>query len=170
MTKVCSKCHVEKSIEEFAKHPTGAGGRRATCRTCNTLAHKAWRAKNPEKDRAIARRYNAKHAPQMRNYCRKYRAVKADAIRDNELFRKYGITLEQYDAMFEIQGGVCAICGKPETAELNGVPKRLAVDHDHTTGLARGLLCGHCNVGLGALGDDPCVLVAATNYLLRHKQ
>ena len=65
--------------------------------------------------------------------------------RKKHLKKKYSLTLEQYDQMFEQQNGVCAICGLPE---LN---RRLAVDHNHKTGKIRGLLCIQCNVKLCAL-------------------
>ena len=52
---------------------------------------------------------------------------------------KYGITLAQYEAMLEHQSGGCAICERPPAA------RRLSVDHDHKTGIIRGLLCDYCN-------------------------
>lgn len=75
----------------------------------------------------------------------RYRAVSARGERRRDLRRKYGISVKEYDAMFEQQGGVCAIC----SAAPNG--KRLAVDHNHTTGAVRALLCGPCNTALGVL-------------------
>lgn len=59
--------------------------------------------------------------------------------RDRSLQKKFGITLAQYEAMLQSQGGVCAICGRPPKN------KALAVDHDHLTGRVRGLLCFLCN-------------------------
>lgn len=75
--------------------------------------------------------------------------------------KKYGLTVADYDALFSAQGGVCAICKRPPDK------KRLAVDHCHTTGTVRGLLCAPCNVSLGSFGDDPRVLLEAAKYLLR---
>ena len=68
------------------------------------------------------------------------------ADRKKELKKKYGITLEQYDEMFEAQGGICAIC---KESDITG--KRLSIDHDHETGKVRGLLCGKCNTRIGVL-------------------
>ena len=76
------------------------------------------------------------------------------------LKRKYGITVDQYNAMLKAQGGVCAICGK--TKEQNGA--RLAVDHCHDTGIVRGILCIRCNVTLGVLGEDPVLIFKMFNY------
>lgn len=63
--------------------------------------------------------------------------AKARAYR---LMRTYGITPEQYDALLQFQGGTCFICDKPPKPGKN-----LQVDHDHVTGLIRGLLCWSCN-------------------------
>lgn len=72
--------------------------------------------------------------------------------------REFGITREAYAEMEAVQGGRCAICGEvPE--------KSLHIDHDHKTGQVRGLLCGHCNRGLGLFRDDPDRLKAAARYL-----
>lgn len=84
------------------------------------------------------------------------------------LKRYYGMTGEEYGQKLADQKGLCAICGNPETAMLNGVPKVMHVDHDHATGAIRDLLCGMCNGMLGLAKDNPQVLIAAAEYLQRH--
>lgn len=74
--------------------------------------------------------------------------------------KKYGLTVADYQALLDKQGGTCALCGVPPA---DG--RRLAVDHDHVTGRVRGLLCQRCNGGLGALGDDVAGLQRAIAYL-----
>lgn len=74
----------------------------------------------------------------------------------------YGITVEQYDEMLVAQGGVCAIC--KTLPEADGRTP-LQVDHDHSTGRIRGLLCSPCNTAIGSLRDDPQLLAAAMEYL-----
>lgn len=81
---------------------------------------------------------------------------------------QYGLTPEAYARQFEAQGGLCAICLRPETLTRGGRPLRLAVDHDHTTDATRELLCSACNRALGYMGDDPSRLRAAADYLERH--
>jgi len=81
------------------------------------------------------------------------------AYRKCMLKRRYGITLEQYEAMLESQNGKCAIC-KGDC--LTG--RNLAVDHDHETGKVRGLLCSKCNQGLGQLNNIE-LLQRAIDYL-----
>ena len=64
---------------------------------------------------------------------------------------KYGLTPAEYECMLEAQNYVCALCGQPETQRCKGTLRPLAVDHDHQTGEIRGLLCGLCNLALGAI-------------------
>lgn len=81
---------------------------------------------------------------------------------DKRLQRTYGITLAQYDEMLAHQGGMCAIC----TRTAAGMTTRFHVDHDHKTGLVRGLLCWWCNRKLlPGLKDDDDLAEAATDYL-----
>ncbi|MBK7092444.1 MAG: endonuclease VII domain-containing protein [bacterium] len=75
------------------------------------------------------------------------------------VLKTFGITVEQYYAMHESQNGVCAICGG------NSSSGRLRVDHCHSTGKVRGLLCDSCNLGLGKLGDTAKSLEKALLYL-----
>lgn len=76
------------------------------------------------------------------------------------LLRQYGLTLQSYAALMFMQGGRCAIC---RTDRPGG--KGWAIDHDHTTGAVRGLLCTQCNLGLGQFRDEPEILAAAIGYL-----
>jgi hypothetical protein len=94
------------------------------------------------------------------------------------LARNYGLTLTQYAEMYAKQGGVCAICKRPETHKLPGrktasTPTRvrdLSVDHCHGSGSVRELLCNDCNHMLGSAKDNPETLRAAADYLERHKK
>lgn len=90
------------------------------------------------------------------------------SYRDKELRRSFGITLEDYKRMLLEQNGVCAICLRPETSVRWGKLQPLAVDHCHTTGKVRALLCNNCNVGIGTFGDDPERLMRAAAYLQCH--
>ena len=69
-------------------------------------------------------------------------------------------TLFDYLQLLNSQNGRCAICGRTNT---NG--KNLAIDHNHKSGQIRGLLCEHCNFGLGLFGDDVRILERAIDYL-----
>jgi hypothetical protein len=79
--------------------------------------------------------------------------------KNGHLKRKYNITLEEFEIMLKKQNGVCGIC-KTKTKL-----KSLAVDHNHTTGQIRGLLCENCNRGLGMFRDNTDFLQQAIKYL-----
>jgi hypothetical protein len=80
---------------------------------------------------------------------------------------RYGLTREDYRAAWYRQGGLCAVCNRPERTARNTL---LSVDHDHATGAFRGLLCSHCNRAFGLLGDDPEVIVRAARYVTESRQ
>jgi len=75
---------------------------------------------------------------------------------------------DHYEILLEKQQGACAICGGKQQQRMGKQP-RFAVDHDHKSGIVRGLLCGKCNRAIGQLGDDPAVLRAAADYLERFR-
>lgn len=79
---------------------------------------------------------------------------------DSHLRKLYGIGVEDYESLYRFQAGKCSICERRPTKE-----RRLVVDHDHATGEVRGLLCGRCNLALGALEDRKDWLNRARSYL-----
>ena len=101
--------------------------------------------------------------------CNRERARKTvrntEKLWESEIKRLYGITIEEYNELKEKQNNKCAICG---TDEKNLI-KKLAVDHCHTTGKVRGLLCRKCNSGIGFLQDDIEVLTNAIKYLKKYE-
>lgn len=139
-----------------------------TCRTCNKT--------KPESDFYSAKpRILVPWCSDCRiKYCNKrsieeskqYYITNALRIR----LRKYGITEEQYRDQLAEQNGVCAICGLPESIRgKGGRTKPLAIDHRHTDGQVRGLLCQRCNTGLGFFGDDLDIMASAISYLQQKK-
>ncbi|UGA46797.1 endonuclease VII domain-containing protein [Bradyrhizobium quebecense] len=81
--------------------------------------------------------------------------------RDGKLRQNYGITLQERDALLEVQGFVCAICA----AEVPGGRGDWHTDHCHSSGLVRGILCQHCNLMLGHARDNTDTLARAITYL-----
>jgi hypothetical protein len=79
---------------------------------------------------------------------------------NRKLFKHYGITIEDYNRLLEQQGGVCAICGRPPVSK-----RRFHVDHNHKTGVVRGLLCSGCNTAVGGVHEDTNVLQKMIAYL-----
>lgn len=132
-----------------------------------------WLAKNPEK-REQNRLKNIEWRKKNREKCcqatANWRARNPTYESSRKLKERYGITPEQYEEMFTIQEGKCAICGSEETARHNhsNEVQKLAVDHCHITGKIRALLCQDCNRGLGKFKDDPARLIQAAEYVKRH--
>lgn len=114
---------------------------------------KHYREKNQEKIKKYRTEYNEKNREQIRKHNKEYnfRKFKSDA----------NITFEQFNEMYDKQEGKCRICGRHQT-ELK---RRLSVDHNHTTGKIRGLLCGKCNFMLGYASDDITLLSNAIKYI-----
>lgn len=137
MLRTCSRCSESKPIEAFTlMNGKRANNRTSTCTPCRTKYNKSRRARNPEHVYNIERRSKFK--------------------------TQYGITIEEYDAMLKQQGGACAICGVDKPS---GRTTHFAVDHCHTTGAVRGLLCTKCNRGLGLFNDDTIRIERAVKYL-----
>ena len=88
-------------------------------------------------------------------------ALSADARKDANFRRRYGITLAAYDNLLRAQGGGCAICGRSP----DEFKRAFAIDHDHKTGVIRGILCPDCNRGLGGFHDSPELLRKAADFL-----
>lgn len=99
---------------------------------------------------------------------KRYAARNPERIKDQSLRATFGISLDEYNRMHEVQAGLCDICGKPETRKSHkGKTRILAVDHCHDTGKVRGLLCSHCNQGIGFMNHDIDILTRAIDYLKR---
>jgi hypothetical protein len=105
-----------------------------------------------------------------RAWHKKSRAANPEYYLDQDLRRNYGVTLEWYRKILSAQNDSCAICKQPETTKIRGKVIAMAVDHCHTSGEARGLLCTQCNRALGLFKDNKSVLEAAIGYLEKHKQ
>jgi len=95
--------------------------------------------------------------------CSKYKAPNATDTDNYDMIirKKYGITLDEYNVMLKAQDNKCAICNNED--EVKG--RKLAIDHCHTTGSVRGLLCGKCNRALGLFYDNRELLHNAIQYL-----
>lgn len=131
----CTHCQETKAEAAFGKNGRGDVG--STCNTCRNARRRA-------RGESIFRR--ATQTPEQRL--------------DRRLREEYKITFEQYVAMVAAQSGTCAICRQPPKPG-----KRLAVDHCHTTGVVRALLCIPCNIAVGFFEIHG---QAAAEYLARY--
>lgn len=125
----------------------------------------------PRKDHAAYLAYQAEY---RKNHLKEYAEWQAEFRRkhprkrtDYQYRSLYGITLEQYEKECAEQNNLCILCGKaPRGRSIK--TQRLYVDHNHKTGKRRGLICNHCNRGLGAFMDEPELLQKAIEYLKRY--
>lgn len=97
----------------------------------------------------------------------KWNKENPDKLRNRSIKKKYGLSFEKYQEMFLSQNGKCKICHCPETDvdKRNLTLKFLAVDHCHTTGKVRGLLCRKCNIALGIINENTETLKNMINYI-----
>jgi hypothetical protein len=82
--------------------------------------------------------------------------------------RRYGISVEHFEAMMAEQSGACAICRRQLVVAAGRTPATAHVDHDHRTGHIRSLLCNACNTVIGLARENPSVLCAAAEYVKKH--
>jgi hypothetical protein len=162
--KRCRICGEIKDLDDFYKCAGMADGHRHDCKVCNLAARKAKYIENPAPYIARVKRWQQENSERVNEYRREYRRRpdRQRADRDGHLRRKYGITLADYERMFEAQGGVCAICGESRPED-----RTLHIDHDHKSGEVRGLLCFRCNNSLGDLRENYDLFQCAADYLDR---
>ena len=136
----------------------------------------AWRERNKELLKIRKKRYNAtykaKHPNTAKQSALRYRS-KPEVIlheRKRYLKKKYGISFDDYENLFRLQGGVCAVCNRPETMSIGRKITNLSVDHDHKTGKVRGLLCFACNTALGQLGESIDRIRSLAAYVEKHQE
>lgn len=128
--------------------------------------------KNPEENKAYHRSYYGRHKEKFAAWHKRYNDLnRADKIlklkrRKYNLAKLYSMTLEDYDALLEKQGGHCAFCLRRPEEEHHG---RLHIDHDHGTNEVRGLLCARHNVGLAAVGDSIENIRVILSYLEKNE-
>lgn len=123
--KACNKCGTLKDLSEFHNVTRNKDGKHGSCKECQREYYRKQEQKRKETASDRWSSFKEKNPTYRRSY---------------DLRVWYGLTIEEYDNLLEFQGGGCAICGKPCASG-----KRLAVDHDHTTGEVRALLCMRCN-------------------------
>lgn len=164
-TKRCLACNEEKPLTEFHRH--GQNGVRPRCKGCraieargnydpiqsraNYLAHR-------EERRSQMLAYRQANLGKIRAKDKAYRDSHTLMLKSKYFVRRYGITLEQWEEIFDRQGRACAICRSPTP----GNPKGWHTDHGLTI---RGILCHHCNCGIGLFNHDITRLKAAVRYL-----
>lgn len=166
-TKICNTCGIEKELHSFYSYLDKRRNHHytfAVCRTCQRQKVYDWRFKNPEKTKEIQKRVNQKSS---KKYHKKYyeTTVRNNWIEHSRRRIKNGLNskskrIELSIDLLKIQKGLCAICSIT-------FGKSFDVDHDHSTGLIRGLLCRKCNSGLHYF-EDKYFIEKAKKYIIEY--
>lgn len=170
--KKCTKCFVSKPLPEFTKQLKGLYGVSSWRRECMKfyrLQHKErcvaytklWRSNNRDKWKEQTKRAYDKHRDKKLAYGAKWREGNKERRFDKYLQRRFRIDLKKYNEMLLAQDFKCGICPK----KASDAGRRFAVDHCHSTGKIRGLLCGKCNRALGLFDDSVTTINKAAEYL-----
>ena len=178
-TRICSYCKEPKQKSEFRIDRLNVSGLTATCNSCNNILQKNWYKNNAEKARlnSLERYHKYKEAinekrklhrklnPEKYKQISKERYHKSNKVQNRESsWKNAGIkdmTVKRYDELFAQQNESCAVC-----KEHQSVFKRsLCVDHDHATGIVRGLLCDNCNRALGYLKESKLIMNNMIKYI-----
>lgn len=154
-TKQCKKCKEIKDLTCFSVDKFNRDGLRSKCKKCRSLDSKEWHKNNKEKVKI--------------NSAQWYKNNPEKAL-ERSLKQRYNISLETFKKLLSNQNNVCAICQQSETAidTRLGKPRMLAVDHCHTTGKVRGLLCTGCNAALGFIKENAERALKLANYIKQH--
>lgn len=151
---LCVDCKVELTKDNWSK--AAQEDHWHICKHCYWLRRKSYRKRNRVHYNLLFRKANAKW---KKRHPKKYKLSHFKT----HLKMKYGITLEEFEALWKKQNGLCAICKRPLTRRKHGY----SVDHNHKTNKIRGLLCGNCNFLLGNSHENPQILEQAILYLQR---
>lgn len=175
--KQCTKCAAQgvgaKPLRQFRRRAKSPDGLDTRCKEHRSLDDKAWAIRNRTVLLARKRAYYHANRNRISAWMREYRRRNGEAInavsrekralnplryKAYDLKKNYGLSLDEFHTMLAQQCGKCAVCLRD--CALN-------VDHCHTSGVVRGLLCSGCNVALGRMQDDPARLRRAADYLER---
>lgn len=184
---MCAGCKEAKPTSAYHPHRRNKDGLQSLCKDCGRIAGARYRQRNRERNRALSDTKIYTAEPKRCDKCKQYlprtafsrNASKADglsrvctacdvarlAANRHHLKTFYGLTAEQYATMREQQGERCVICDRQFT-EKGGT--RPCVDHCHSSGKVRAILCNGCNAMLGHAQDSPARLRAAAEYLESH--
>lgn len=150
-TRTCTNCRRARPLTafNFRKNRRGVLLPRAICRDCESANRRTHDAENRDYVNRRSRTYRVNNPePILRN-----------AMRQSA--RNVGLDPDDIEAYYAAHNGLCDICGKPPT------DRRLAVEHNHTTGEFRGLTCRKCNAAIAFFDDNPEFLTAAIAYFSR---
>jgi len=174
--KVCTKCKIPRELISYRKDKSRKDGLHPHCNICNNQVQRAWYDKNKKVAKQQARKSYHNNKSKISERRKTDRKAHPEKYTDASKLRydpaknklnswKYAgmknMSHERYDEMLKNQKHACAICKKSQTC----FKRKLCVDHNHSTGEVRGLLCDACNRGIGYLKDSTILLEQAIKYL-----
>lgn len=163
--KRCSKCKEEKNIDFFNKNKGTKDGYNYYCKKCCGIYSKKHHIKNCERINKRNKQYRINNPEKVSEANKQWRINNPEKFKEMNkrccLKRDYALSLEEYYKMLENQNGCCIICGTHQ--DKLKIP--LCVDHNHSTGKIRGLLCSKCNRGIGMFKEDIKTFYKIIDYL-----
>lgn len=153
--KICPKCLISKELTEYFKDTSRKSGLKSYCKPCHYKVKNEWQKLNRDKCNEYAKRHYTKYPDKIRK-CSRQAAWNHQGIFNADGTR---FTESDFEVLLASQSGKCKICNEIPT-------KGLAVDHNHGTGIVRGLLCRNCNAGIGLLKESKAALSSAIEYLV----
>ncbi len=167
--RLYQKRQINKACVRCGKNPSEKDG--TTCKSCRTIRNKRcteFRKVNVQYKK-YQKKYNDSYYQEnqqiLKDKSKKYRKENPKWVRNTNIKNSYGISLNEYERKLIEQANKCAICRKEHVDEKG---KRLHIDHNHKNNKIRGLLCQHCNNGLGCFKDDIVFLKSAILYLRKY--
>jgi hypothetical protein len=160
--KKCNRCGEVKLASLFHRNRSTADGLHKWCKACRKDVEGARHFEPSIKSKMCARCKQSKPAAMFsrdKHIADGLASICKACNREDKLQRKYGISSSDYEELLRSQGGGCQICGSFD---------RLHVDHCHVSTKVRGILCAHCNQGLGHFFDNTALLLKAALYLKKH--
>ena len=173
-TKICATCKIEKSADCFHKAKKEKDGLQYRCIECGKNYHAKRYLNRKEIVKAQVQTYRANNKDRLDAAGKIWRDNNKEKVKKYQkttnLRKNFGLSIEDYERMSAEQNHACAICRLPETFvhPATKKPASLAVDHCHSSGKVRKLLCSSCNKGLGLFKDNQTFLSAAIAYLKEH--
>ena len=156
--RLCKGCNTTQNIGNFYL-------KKGHCKNCKTAYRKTWNKNNPNYHKEYYRKNANISSIRNREWLKKAISNNPDYEKERNRKKNYGISVDGYIDLIKEQAGLCAICKLPETRTRGRKITSLSVDHNHTTGQVRGLLCNACNAALGYLKEDVKVLRAMIKYI-----
>lgn len=163
-TKVCTKCGKEypATTEFFYKKSKDKDLLLWECKSCNKTTCKKYREENKD----IIYHKRKKYREENREKIKKHLESTKDKRRVNKITKQYRVTEEFLQEIMNNQLGCCAICNESLVSPSSAASYH--IDHNHTTGEVRGLLCSKCNFLLGFALDNKDILSSAVSYLIKY--